>query len=369
VNAPMSRRGFLHTALCGGVVVFAPPRAAVADTPYAMVVPGRAIEFPRDEGSHPDFRTEWWYVTGWLEQLGDSAALGFQITFFRVRPARGSANPSAFAPRQILVAHAALSDPARGSLLHSQRAARSAFDLAGAREGALKVWLDDWLLQAESAGYRARIAGAALSLDLALTPTQPPLLQGDAGFSRKGPRAESASYYYSLPQLAVRGEIAYGGHTQRREAVRGTAWFDHEWSSSYMDQRAVGWDWIGINLDGGGALMAFRMRDAAGASLWAGASVREFGQPQRSFGADAVRFVPQRWWRSPRSGATYAVAWTVTLGELRFDIEPLMDDQENDTRQTTGAIYWEGAVRASRGGARLGHGYLELTGYWQRLRL
>ena len=329
------------------------------------MVSGRALEFPRDEGSHPDFRTEWWYVTGWLENSVRNP-LGFQITFFRARPSFRNENPSAFAPRQVLVAHAALSDPAQGKLIHEQRAARAAFDLAGARENGLHVWLDDWQLRAEASGYRALVTGTALALDLAFTPTQPPLLQGDAGYSRKGPRADSASYYYSLPHLAVQGEITRG---RKRDAVQGAAWLDHEWSSSYMDERAVGWDWIGVNLDDGGALMAFRMRDISGASLWAGATLRAPGQTARTFGADDVRFTPRRTWRSPRTGANYPIAWTVFAGELRFDIEPLMDDQENDARLTTGAIYWEGAVRASRGGQSLGRGYLELTGYWRRLRL
>jgi len=362
----LSRRVFLQSSLCSGIVgALAPWQSAFAQTTYAPVVPGHALVFPRDEGSHPEFRTEWWYVTGWLEDAARNA-LGFQITFFRARPARGSGNPSAFTPRQVLIAHAALSDPVQGKLLHEQRAARAAFDLAGAREGQLHVWLDDWLLRSEAPGYRAKVTGAALTLNLEFTPTQPPLLQGDAGYSRKGPRADAASYYYSLPHLSVHGEIV---RDRKRAVAQGTAWLDHEWSSSYMDERAVGWDWIGINFDNGGALMAFRMRDATDASLWANATLRDAMRSVRTFGPGEVRFIPRRSWRSPRTGTNYPVAWTVTAGDLHYDIEPLMDDQENDTRLTTGAIYWEGAVRVSRGGQPVGRGYLELTGYWRRLRL
>jgi predicted secreted hydrolase len=364
------RRQFLESLALGGLCGLGDlgdVKAQTVQSPpgFAPVVPGYVISFPRDEGSHPDFRVEWWYITGWLENPVRKT-LGFQVTFFRVRTSLSGDNPSAFAPRQVLIAHAALSDPARGSLLHEERAARAAFALAGAREGVLDVWIDDWSLRAEANGCRARLAGASMALDLALTPTQPPLLQGEAGLSRKGPRAESASYYYSLPHLAVRGEVFNHG---RREAVHGRAWFDHEWSSSYMDERAVGWDWIGINLDDGGALMAFRMRTATGASLWSGATLRTPGAPARTFGTEAVHFTPGRTWRSPRSGADYPVAWRVTAGAWSFEIEPLMDDQENDTRKTTGAIYWEGAVIARHDGRVIGRGYLELTGYWRRMRL
>jgi predicted secreted hydrolase len=364
----MFRRDFLISALAGAAGAALPPwHGASAQSTFAAVLPGYQITFPRDEGSHPEFRVEWWYVTGWLEDAARHP-LGFQITFFRARPSLSGANPSAFAPRHVLIAHAAFSDPALGRLAHEQRAARTAFDLAGAREGVLDVWLDDWWLRAHggNGGYRAHIAGASLTLDLTFTPTQPPLLQGDAGYSRKGPHAESASYYYSLPHLAVRGNVT---RAQKRDAVQGQAWLDHEWSSSYMDTRAVGWDWIGIHLEGGGALMAFRMRDASGGALWAGATLRMPGAPARGFGPNEVRFTPGRQWRSPRTGANYPVTWRVHVGDRILDIEPLMDDQESDSRLSTGAIYWEGAVRALRDGKPVGRGYLELTGYWRRLRL
>ena len=48
---------------------------------------------------------------------------------------------------------------------------------------------------------------------------------------------------------------------------------------------------------------------------------------------------------------------------------PLMYDQESDSRATTGAVYWEGAVEARAAGRPIGRGYLELTGYGERLQL
>ena len=334
-------------------------------TPFAAVVPGYTLRFPHDEGSHPEFRTEWWYVTGWLDAPGGKP-LGFQITFFRTRPELKDDNPSAFAPRQILIAHAALSDPAQGGLQHDQRAARAGLTLAGADTGRTRVWIDDWSLAQEDGVYRARIAGKDFSFDFTFSATQPPLLQGDRGLSRKGPRPGSASYYYSLPQLTVSGTLERSG---KALPATGSAWLDHEWSSSYMDSEAAGWDWIGINLADGGALMAFRMRDRQGGKFWAGGGYRSAEGVTRILGADDVDFTPRREWRSPRTGAAYPVSWVVRAGALQIEIEPLMDDQENDTRLSTGTIYWEGAVRALRDGKPAGRGYLELTGYWRPLRL
>ncbi len=346
---------------CGMRALGAPRPAA---TPYAQVLPGRSPIFPRDHGSHPDFRVEWWYVTGLLD--AGSGPLGFQITFFRARAQSGSENPSRFAARQILIGHAALSDPHEGRLLHQQRAARAGFGLAEALEGRTAVWIDGWRLEQDDGGYRMRLPLDGFGFDLALRATQPPLLNGEAGYSRKGPRPESASYYYSLPQLAVTGSLQRNGRIER---ATGSAWLDHEWSSSYLDERAQGWDWTGINLDDGGALMAFRIRGRDGSAFWAGATLRTASGALRTFQPEEVRFEPTRLWQSARTGTRYPVAWNLTVGGNRYAVRPLMDDQEQDARRTTGTVYWEGAVQLLESGKRVGAGYLELTGYWRKLRL
>ena len=322
------------------------------------------MQFPRDEGSHPEFRLEWWYITGWLNEA--TRPLGFQITFFRARPELKHDNPSAFTPRQILIAHAALSDPAHGRLIHAQRAAREGFGLAGAEPGRTRVWIDEWRLEQRGTAYHSRIPAGEFQFELVLEPRQPPLLQGESGLSRKGPAPDSASYYYSLPHLRVQGTVTREGKSQ---SVAGSAWLDHEWSSQYMEKDAVGWDWIGINLEGGVALMAFRMRDQQGRSFWAGGALRRPDGSMRVFGPSDIRFTPRREWRSARTGTAYPVSWSVKAGDLELTVEPLFDDQEHDTRASSGTIYWEGAVRALRDGKLAGLGYLELTGYWRRLNL
>jgi predicted secreted hydrolase len=305
---------------------------------YPVVVPGRQLVFPRDHGAHPDFRTEWWYVTGWLD-----GPLGFQITFFRARPEEESNNPSSFNPRQILFAHAALGDPKRGRLEHEERAARAGLSLAYAELDRTGVWIDDWRLELEGNRYQAKIAGREFDFDLTFFTSGKPLLQGEGGFSRKGRRPEEASYYYSRPHMNVAGKV-------NGKEASGTAWLDHEWSSAYLAPEAAGWDWCGINLLDGGSLMAFRMRDRSGNTHYA---------------PPGVVFKPLRLWKSPRTGVEYPVSMQVN--DLR--LEPLMDDQELDVRATSGTIYWEGAVTAYKGANVVGSGYLELTGYWKPMRL
>jgi predicted secreted hydrolase len=336
-----------------------------------VVVPGRAIEFPADYGSHPEFRTEWWYVTGWLKTAG-SEDLGFQVTFFRTSPDLHGNNPSAFTPHQLIIAHAAISDPGHGHLWQDQRIERAGFGLAEARSGNTDVWIGPWSLRRGDGIYTARVSGEEFTLDLRFADTQPPLLNGDAGTSRKGPDVRSASYYYSVPHLRVSGSISRAG---KQQAVTGEAWLDHEWSSEYLDPESVGWDWIGVNLNDGGALMAFEIRGAKGETRWSGGTLRAADGAVHILSADEVHFHALRSWRSPRTGISYPVEWEVQAGARQFRIRPLFDDQENDTRLSTGAIYWEGAIRlfepdtALAKGAELGRGYLELTGYGEKLRL
>ena len=348
---------------------FASPLLLVAHgaaaTPYPAVVPGIALAFPRDHGAHPAFRTEWWYVTGWIAD-GAGSDYGIQITFFRNRPVLAEDNPSAFAPRQLLFAHAALSDPRRGQLAHDQRAARAGFGLAGAAEDTTRAWIGDWSLELADEVYTARIAAREFAFDLRFASSQPVLRQGDAGFSRKGPELRQSSYYYSRPQLAASGRVTIAG---KAVAVTGTAWLDHEWSSEVMAPAAVGWDWAGVNLADGGALTAFRMRDRAGRALWAGGSQRAASGQTRAFLPDEIGFTPQRRWRSPRTQVEYPVAMLVRAGGAEYALLPLQDDQELDSRATTGTLYWEGAVRAERAGREVGRGYLELTGYGKPLQL
>lgn len=332
---------------------------------FAEVRPGVALAFPRDHGAHPDYRTEWWYLTGWLDGPGEKHR-GFQITFFRTATGLGAYSRSAFAPRQILFAHAALSDPAIGHLLHGERIAREGLGVAAASRTDTDVAIDDWRLRRLSDGrFMAHVAGDGFILDLAFRPTQPVLAEGDQGYSRKGPAPHSASRYYSLPHLAVSGSVMRNG---RPEPVAGTAWLDREWSSSYLPPGAIGWDWTGLNFTDGGTLMAFRIRRADGSALWTGGTWRAADGNLTVLGPRDVAFEPRQRWRSPRTGALYPIDPVLRIrlpdGVRTLPLRPLLPDQELDTRAAGTPVYWEGAVTTSGG-----RGYLELTGYASDLHL
>jgi predicted secreted hydrolase len=349
---------------------------------YPAVIAGNKLSFPRDHGAHPAFRTEWWYLTAWLES--DKGPLGLQLTFFRSRTLYGRNNPSRFAPRQLVFAHAAIADPRRGSLVHAEQAWRS--DPVTANYSTTDTALDvgsstrRWSLgRRPDDSYHASVHDPAFVFEIEATPNSKPVLQGEEGFSRKGPEPVQASYYYSRPQLDVKGTIKLDKQTL---TVRGKAWLDHEWSSELLDTRVVGWDWLGLNFNNGDSLMAFRMRTRDGSVLHSTARLKSAnsapGMPSRDNTEQRthdspVEFSVLRLWQSPRTGASYPVAMRLRVGELDLTLEPLMDDQELDSTGSTGIIYWEGAVQAwltaemdgkrSAGRQAVAKGYLELTGY------
>ncbi|TXT41071.1 MAG: putative AttH [Comamonadaceae bacterium] len=346
----------------------------------ARGVPNRAaLTFPRDLGSHPEYAIEWWYLTGQL--LAGPRRFGFQLTFFRSRVPQTQGMRSAFAAKQLIFAHAAVTDVAGLRHLHDQRIGRAsgetALDLARASTSDTDVQLTNWRLLREGSTYLAQASGSGFSFQLALRETQARLLQGDQGWSRKGPGAAQASHYYSLPQLSASGQLQLAGDPLK---VQGQAWLDHEWCQSLMPPNAVGWDWIGMNLTDGSALTAFRLRTSTGESLWAGGSFRAAGQSSPEvFEPEAVVFTAGRTWKSPASGSTYPVEWFVFVthadrgnspGPKRYRVRAVIDHQELDSRASTGAIYWEGLSELLNDhGQVIGQGYLEMTGYSSPLRL
>ena len=341
----------------------------------AALAPQR-LQFPRDLGSHPDFRTEWWYITGSLSGDTPAQGYGFQLTFFRSRVAATQGMRSAFAAKQLLFAHAAVTDVEGKKLWHDQRLARAGFGVAQASETDTDVRLRDWSLRRDGNTYLAQAAGVGFDFTLTLTETQPLLLQGDRGLSRKGPEPKQASYYYSLPQLRASGTLRLGGKavSGKALAVQGQAWLDHEWSDELLHPQAVGWDWIGMNLADGSALTAFQLRNKAGAALWDGGSFRHpamgLDQPPHVFSPGEVIFRPVRYWVSPLTGARYPVEWLVRTPADIYTVRAIVDNQELDSRASTGAVYWEGLSELlDSHGKTVGRGYLEMTGYTGRLQL
>jgi predicted secreted hydrolase len=323
------------------------------------------LEFPADHGPHLDYQTEWWYYTGNLVVAGGQR-FGYQLTFFRralTPPPLRIERESAWAADQVYMAHFALTDVAGRRYWAFERFARGAAGLAGAQAAPYHVWLEDWQVEEVEPGVtRMRAAQDGLALDLVLTDRKGPILQGDRGYSPKGPQPGNASYYYSLTRLETSGTVQVADAVHE---VTGLSWMDHEWSTSALAADQVGWDWFSIQVDDGSELMVFQLRKEDGSidRFSSGTFITPEGST-RHLGHDEFEIRVEDTWRSPHTGAIYPARWTVTVPavDLTLKIEPHLADQE----LVVSYAYWEGAVQVEgqrAGQAIRGNGYVEMTGY------
>ena len=337
---------------------------------FAQALTPRDWHFPDDFGAHPDYQTEWWYYTGNLE-TAEGRPFGYQFTIFRqaLRPQTAPApyEPSPWRTAQVYSAHFTVSDIATGEFLQAERFGRGALGLAGAEADPYAVWLNDWHIAAEGPDrVRLQARTDAMAIDLTLSQSRPPVLQGRGGLSQKGPEPGNASHYYSLVQQPTEGSITVEGRTH---VVHGVSWKDHEFSTSVLSPGTVGWDWFSAQFDDGSALMLYGLRREDGGKEPLSGGRWIDGADEVELGADDYRLEVTGRWRSPHSGALYPSAWTLTIPRLDLElaVTPQMADQE---LITTSATYWEGALRyAGHRGERPveGRGYGELTGYADRL--
>lgn len=337
---------------------------------------------------------------------GGEASFGYELTIFRVAmrpPARrtesGRSDPdgdSASAPvrmvdsdwatSQFFVGHFGVSEFRRERHRAFERFSRGGAGLAGARTKPFEVWLEDWFIRSvESLGasavvargdtsmpfvrrdssifpIRLRASQGGTAVDLTLFPLKEPVLQGEAGLSKKGPGAGNASYYYSIPRLATSGHVVSEGDTV---AARGLSWMDREWSTSALGSEQVGWDWFALQLDDGRDLMYYRLRnrDGTASRFSEGVLVGPEGTVRR-FGSAEVELTVLDRWTDPDTGAEYPIAWTLAVPDEDLDLR--IRARFPDQLMRLGVRYWEGAVSVEGSGdgtPLAGQGYVELTGY------
>jgi predicted secreted hydrolase len=360
------------------VVCVAAPPAEVSVSPgdtaaagFAQAGAPRTFVFPRDHAAHPEFRQEWWYVTGNLD-AGGGERFGFELTFFRfaLAPVAPPEAGSAWRTRQIWMAHFAITDVRGRRFRFAQKLSREALGLAGASAAPLRVWIDDWSLQGpgqatggNAATWSLKAAEPGYQIELTLEPLGTPVLNGEQGLSRKSGEAGAASYYYSVPRLAVRGRLFRDG---RPLSVQGLAWLDREWGSGTLGAQQSGWDWYALQLDDGTTLMFYALRDRTGArdAYSAGTWVEGSAGPRALSNAQVTVDVTDHWVNA--QGDRYPSAWRLRIPALSLDlrVRPVLADQELKASPR----YWEGAVDVSgaRAGRRVaGRGYVELVGYAQ----
>lgn len=333
--------------------------------------PGWRYEFPRDHHPHPEFKTEWWYFTGNLNDAAGSR-FGYQLTFFRqgILPTdERDPNASRFIVGDLKFAHFTITDAAGKRFRFWQKTSRGAFGDAGFDDGDRLAWIDQWTLRLNQRDeFDLHADGTNAAIDLHLEAQKPPAIHGEDGVSAKASGRGHASHYYSLTRLASTGTMRIG---KDELTVHGESWFDHEWATNQLAPEQVGWDWLSLVFEDRTELMLYQMRlqgggtDPASSGTWSDAQGATSHLPN-----SAYRMTPSKQWKSGATGATYPIAWQVEIPgrELEIEVRPVLDDQE---LALTPLAYWEGAVdvTGTRAGQPVkGRGYLELTGYNGALR-
>ena len=345
-------------------IQFAP--TAPVEGQFARAEGQREFSFPLDHGPHPDFQTEWWYYTGNLQTV-EGRRFGYELTFFRralTPQPESAAVGSDWRTSQVYLAHFALSDIETQDFYYQELLSRGAAGLAGAQgEPVFEVWLKNWSVrQIGNDRYALSANTEDYGLKLELTDLKGQVLQGDRGYSQKGPEIGNASYYISQSRLETSGKLRIGENIWN---VNGLSWMDHEFSASALSAGQIGWNWFAIQLDNGSELMLFALQreDGKADPFNAGTIIEPDGTTRMLSSADFQVEIRETW-RSPHSGAEYPSEWVITIPneEIQLSIKPLMPDQELNTFIT----YWEGAVEIQgewNGVPVNGFGYVELTGY------
>lgn len=366
----MNKNMLILFAAFSVIVTAAMPQIPRTAEGYRIPTEQPEFDFPRDHGSHPEFRIEWWYITGHLRSP-DQRRYGFQATFFRyalkpyAQPYDGS-----FGTNQLFMAHMALSDLDGKKFYHEERLNREGWDAAASVKD-MDMFNGNWSLHRTN-GETMKLSASIRSevqMTFTLDPLQPKVFFGKDGLSRKGADRSACSWYITFPRLGVEGSVEIDGKTV---PVTGEAWMDHEISSSQLDREQVGWDWLSVRFKDGEEMMVYILRDTNGqpdpystlAWIDVNGNLSQVGPDQFTWSAEGS-------WESPETGAVYPI--DVRLRGTRpdgrpFDLEvrPLMRKQEL-VGSIGGVSYWEGACDIYEDGEAVGEAYMELTGYSESL--
>jgi predicted secreted hydrolase len=337
---------------------------------YRQALPGYTYTFPHDHGAHRDFKLEWWYYTGNL-RTEEGGQFGYELTFFRTGMDRRYENPSAWRVGELYMAHFAVTDVTGRKFYYFEKLNRAGPGIAGASEGTLNVWNENWSARLEGGAIKLVANAGEVAIELSLEPKKKSAIHGTNGVSQKAEGPGRASHYYSLTRLASTGALRLGGKTWK---VSGESWMDHEFGTNQLTDNQAGWDWFSVQLDNGVELMLYRMRNRDGTiDPHSSGTIIERDSGTRHLTITEFTAMPGRRWTSSKTGTSYPVEWTIALPghstELR--VTPLLDEQELVTTRSTGIAYWEGAIEIQgmwEGRPVTGRGYLELTGYAEQHR-
>jgi predicted secreted hydrolase len=292
---------------------------------------------------------EWWYFNGHLTtESGLEYSFHF-VTFQLVLP-------SGLTPR---LAQLSWADHSKGIHLTAEQAD---LPLLKKSSGSFDLRLFNWSMTGDGSEYSLEFQTGDYDVAVQATSQKPATLHDGSGLVDLG--IAGKTYYYSRTNLKASGLVSVAGQPQQ---VSGTAWMDHQWGD--FSTRAIGWDWLSLDLDDGSELMVSVVWEQEGHKpiTTYGTYVPQEGQAVHIPG-DAIAFTPTGSWSSEATGAEYPMGWTLRVEPLEMDLTltPVLTDAEFAVSAFIPVAYWEGAVTAE--GARgqeavTGKGFVEMVGY------
>lgn len=352
------------------------PVFSMAQTPgppeFRPALPGYPYQFPRDHFSHDDFRIEWWYYTGNLEDA-EGRRFGYQVTFFRVglEGTKKIVNPSEWKVDQVYFAHMTVSDIAGKKFHFFERINRKGLINAGARSDRFLVWNEDWVLTDRGGGHRVKAIESGTGVDLKLVPVKPMVFHGEGGVSRKGEQEGNASHYFSYTRMQTTGKVFI---KDKEYNITGTSWMDREFSSDQLNPKLVGWDWFSLKLENNTEIMLYQLRRKdGGVDPFSSGTLVSSNGAARHLKKEKFTVEIADNWTSKKTQTTYPAGWVITLADskTRLTVQPDLADQELFNLRSISGSYWEGSVSIEgtfEGQPVQGKGYVELVGYQTPLK-
>jgi predicted secreted hydrolase len=326
------------------------------------------LHLPEDLGVHPQYQTESWHLTGNLETR-EGRVFGLLFTLFRFALMSDETPPriSKWAAREIYAGHLALTDVARDHFYVDQQISRAALGLSGAEASPLRVWLENWVLEADQdlaqkPSLSLKASTEDVQIELQLIGVKPPFMPGEAteGSEREGPAAPFRAF--SLPRLAARGVIRTA---EGAFPVGGLVWLERAWGKVPIPIGQLVFNRFLLQLDDGREFMGLqlRRRDGTGVPIDSGLIVEGNGTVRR-LDRKEISIEALDYWASRIDQTRYPVRWRVHIPAEQTDLAiiPSRSDQEI----ALWPRYWAGSVRVAgtwQGDPLTGRGYVELMGY------
>jgi predicted secreted hydrolase len=298
------------------------------------------ISLPKDDAPHQS-KIEWWYYNGHLvTEAGKKYS--FHDTTFLVNSMTSQ-----------MVNHVSFADHQTGRHYIDQRSMGGNLSINSTNH--FDFVSGDWNMSGGNGIDKLQASTPEFSFNLQLVSTQPPVFHGKQGVISLA--SAGNSYYYSRTRMAISGSIKIHGKT---EAVKGVAWFDHQWGDFSTQQ--LSWDWFSLQLDNNSDIMIYQLRDKSSRPVLYTGSITQNGNTEILQSSD-FSLSKNKKWTSDKTGISYPLEWQIKIPSKNIDImtKNILNDSEFDATLTTYNAYWEGAVQVT--GTHTGQGFMELSGY------